>query len=65
MGGELIKIALACVLRILGKLLANEAAFVDIFKDKLKGEMMDLLKWSLFLQTPKAVVDKDYSMRMN
>lgn len=64
-GGGLRKVVIACVISILGKHLANEVAFVDILKDKLKGEMMDLQDWSLFLQTPKAVVDKEYSVRLS
>lgn len=63
--GVLRKVVIACVISILGKHLANEVAFVDILKDKLKGEMMDLQNWSLFLQTPKAVVDKECSVRLS
>ncbi|KAK1341323.1 hypothetical protein QTO34_017727 [Cnephaeus nilssonii] len=45
--------------------LADELALVDVLEDKLKGEMMDLQHGSLFLQTPKIVADKDYSVTAN
>uniref|UniRef100_A0A2K5V7M5 L-lactate dehydrogenase n=1 Tax=Macaca fascicularis TaxID=9541 RepID=A0A2K5V7M5_MACFA len=45
--------------------LADEFALVDVLEDKLKGEMMDLQHGSLFLQTPKIVADKDYSVTVN
>uniref|UniRef100_A0A8D1QY15 L-lactate dehydrogenase n=1 Tax=Sus scrofa TaxID=9823 RepID=A0A8D1QY15_PIG len=40
-------------------------ALVDVLEDKLKGEIMDLQHGSLFLQTPKIVADKDYSVTAN
>uniref|UniRef100_A0A673T4T5 L-lactate dehydrogenase B chain n=1 Tax=Suricata suricatta TaxID=37032 RepID=A0A673T4T5_SURSU len=59
------QVGMACAISILGKSLADELALVDILEDKLKGEMMDLQHGSLFLQTPKTVADKDYSVTAN
>uniref|UniRef100_A0A2K5CYG8 L-lactate dehydrogenase n=1 Tax=Aotus nancymaae TaxID=37293 RepID=A0A2K5CYG8_AOTNA len=56
---------MACAISILGKSLADELALVDVSEDKLKGEMMDLQHGSLFLQMPKIVVDKYYSVTAN
>uniref|UniRef100_A0A8C0NUG2 L-lactate dehydrogenase B chain n=1 Tax=Canis lupus familiaris TaxID=9615 RepID=A0A8C0NUG2_CANLF len=56
------QVGMACVISILGKSLADELALVDVLKDKLKGEMMDLQHGSLILQKPKIVTDKDYSV---
>ena len=38
---------------------------MDVLEDKLKGEMIDLQHRSLFLQTPKTMADKDYSVTAN
>uniref|UniRef100_A0A8D2FP86 L-lactate dehydrogenase n=1 Tax=Theropithecus gelada TaxID=9565 RepID=A0A8D2FP86_THEGE len=59
------QVGMVCAISILGKSLADELALVDVLEDKLKGEMMDLQHGSLFLQTPKIVVDKDYSVIAN
>uniref|UniRef100_A0A8I3NTQ0 L-lactate dehydrogenase B chain n=1 Tax=Canis lupus familiaris TaxID=9615 RepID=A0A8I3NTQ0_CANLF len=59
------QVGMACAISILGKSLADELALVDVLEDKLKGEMMDLQHGSLFLQTPKIVADKDYSVPAN
>ncbi|XP_006871361.1 PREDICTED: L-lactate dehydrogenase B chain-like [Chrysochloris asiatica] len=59
------QVGMACAISILGKSLADELALVDVLEDKLKGEMMDLQHGSLFLQTPKIVADKDYSVTAN
>ncbi|XP_028610471.1 L-lactate dehydrogenase B chain-like isoform X2 [Grammomys surdaster] len=59
------QVGMACAISILGKSLADELALVDVLEDKLKGEMMDLLHGSLFLQTPKIVAHKDYSVTAN
>nr|XP_012419424.1 PREDICTED: L-lactate dehydrogenase B chain-like [Odobenus rosmarus divergens]XP_012419425.1 PREDICTED: L-lactate dehydrogenase B chain-like [Odobenus rosmarus divergens] len=59
------QIGMACAISILGKSLADELALVDVLEDKLKGEIMDLQHGSLFLQTPKIVADKDYSVTAN
>ncbi|XP_035580783.1 L-lactate dehydrogenase B chain-like [Zalophus californianus] len=56
---------MVCAISILGKSLADELALVDVLEDELKGEMMDLQHGSLFLQTPKIVADKDYSVTAN
>ena len=56
---------MACAISILGKSLTDELALVDVLEDKLKGEMIDLQHRSLFLQTPKTVADKDYSVTSN
>ncbi|KAL6031602.1 hypothetical protein STEG23_014310 [Scotinomys teguina] len=56
---------MACTISILMKNLADELALVDVMEDKLKGEMMDLQHGSLFLQTPKIVSGKDYSVTAN
>uniref|UniRef100_A0A673V072 L-lactate dehydrogenase n=1 Tax=Suricata suricatta TaxID=37032 RepID=A0A673V072_SURSU len=58
-------VGMACAISILGKSLADELALVDVLEDKLKGEMLDLQHGSLFLQTPKIVADKDYSVTAN
>uniref|UniRef100_A0A8C2R3T5 L-lactate dehydrogenase B chain n=1 Tax=Capra hircus TaxID=9925 RepID=A0A8C2R3T5_CAPHI len=47
------QVGMACAISILGKSLTDELALVDVLKDKLKGEMIDLQ--SFFLQTPKTV----------
>ncbi|XP_037590398.1 L-lactate dehydrogenase B chain-like [Cebus imitator] len=59
------QVGMACAISILGKSLADELALVDVLEEKLKGEMMDLQHGSLFLQTPKSVADKDYSVTAN
>ncbi|KAK2116210.1 hypothetical protein P7K49_006836 [Saguinus oedipus] len=59
------QVGMACAISILGKSLADELALVYVLEDKLKGEMMDLQHESLFLQTPKIVADKDYSVTAN
>uniref|UniRef100_A0A5F9DRC9 L-lactate dehydrogenase n=1 Tax=Oryctolagus cuniculus TaxID=9986 RepID=A0A5F9DRC9_RABIT len=59
------QVGMACAISVLGKSLADELALVDVLEDKLKGEMMDLQHGSLFLQTPKIVADKDYSVTAN
>ncbi|XP_064236043.1 L-lactate dehydrogenase B chain-like isoform X2 [Aotus nancymaae] len=56
------QVGMACAISILGKSLADELALVDVLEDKLKGQMMDLQHGSLFLQMPKIVADKDYSV---
>ncbi|XP_011783075.1 PREDICTED: L-lactate dehydrogenase A chain isoform X2 [Colobus angolensis palliatus] len=53
-------VGMACAISVLMKDLADELALVDVIKDKLKGEMMDLQHGSLFLRTPKIVSGKDY-----
>ena len=59
------QVSMACAISILGKSLTDELALVDVLEDKLKGEIMDLQHRSLFLQTPKIVADKDYSVTAN
>uniref|UniRef100_A0A2K5RQU9 L-lactate dehydrogenase n=1 Tax=Cebus imitator TaxID=2715852 RepID=A0A2K5RQU9_CEBIM len=59
------QVGMACAISILGKSLADGLALVDVLEDKLKGEMIDLQHGSLFLQTPKIVADKDYSVTAN
>ncbi|XP_035566446.1 L-lactate dehydrogenase B chain-like [Canis lupus baileyi] len=59
------QVGMACAISIVGKSLADELALVDVLEDKIKGEMMDLQHGSLFLQTPKIVADKDYSVTAN
>ncbi|KAB0376919.1 hypothetical protein FD755_011363 [Muntiacus reevesi] len=59
------QVSMACAISILGKCLTDELALVDVLEDKLKGEIMDLQHRSLFLQTPKIVANKDYSVTAN
>ena len=59
------QVSMVFTISILGKSLTDEFALVDVLEDKLKGEMMDLQHGSLFLQTPKTVADKDYSVTAN
>uniref|UniRef100_A0A8B9XFC8 L-lactate dehydrogenase B chain n=1 Tax=Bos mutus grunniens TaxID=30521 RepID=A0A8B9XFC8_BOSMU len=59
------QVSMVLTISILGKSLTDEFALVDVLEDKLKGEMMDLQHKSLFLQTPKIVADKDYSVTAN
>uniref|UniRef100_A0A452EWG0 L-lactate dehydrogenase n=1 Tax=Capra hircus TaxID=9925 RepID=A0A452EWG0_CAPHI len=59
------QVSMACTISILGKSLTAEFALVDVLEDKLKGEMMDLQHKGLFLQTPKILADKDYSVTAN
>uniref|UniRef100_A0A2K5TJZ3 L-lactate dehydrogenase n=1 Tax=Macaca fascicularis TaxID=9541 RepID=A0A2K5TJZ3_MACFA len=47
------QVGMACAISILGKSLADELALVDVLED------------NLFLQTPKIVADKDYSVTAN
>ncbi|XP_077913560.1 L-lactate dehydrogenase B chain-like [Halichoerus grypus] len=56
------QLGMACAINILGKSLADEFVWMDVLEDKLRGEMMDLQHGSLFLQIPKVVADKDYSV---
>nr|XP_025708427.1 L-lactate dehydrogenase A chain-like [Callorhinus ursinus]XP_025708499.1 L-lactate dehydrogenase A chain-like [Callorhinus ursinus] len=58
-------VGMACAISILVKDVADELALVDVMKDKLKGEIMDLQHGSLFLRTPKIVSGKDYSVTAN
>ncbi|XP_034856515.1 L-lactate dehydrogenase B chain-like [Mirounga leonina] len=53
---------MACAINILGKSLADEFVWRDVLEDKLRGEMMDLQHGRLFLQIPKVVANKDYSV---
>ncbi|XP_047601705.1 L-lactate dehydrogenase B chain-like [Lutra lutra] len=57
------QVGMACAISILEKSLADELALIDVLEDK--GKMMDLQHESLFLQTPKIVADKDYSVIAN
>ncbi|XP_032715277.1 L-lactate dehydrogenase B chain-like [Lontra canadensis] len=57
------QVDMACAISILEKSLADELALIDVLEDK--GKMMDLQHESLFLQTPKIVADKDYSVIAN
>nr|KAF6426466.1 hypothetical protein HJG59_009164 [Molossus molossus] len=59
------QVGMVCAISSLGKSLADKPALVEVLEDKLKGEMMDLQHGSLFLQTPKIVADKDYSVTAN
>lgn len=59
------QVGMARTISILGKSLVDELALVDILEHKLKGEMMDLQHGSLFLQTPKIVAEKDYTVAAN
>uniref|UniRef100_A0A8C9QI04 L-lactate dehydrogenase B chain n=1 Tax=Spermophilus dauricus TaxID=99837 RepID=A0A8C9QI04_SPEDA len=47
------RVGMACAISILGKSLADELPLVDVLED------------NLFLQTPKIVADKDYSVTAN
>lgn len=53
---------MACTVSIREKSLADKFVPVDVSGDKLEGEMMHLQHGSLFLQIPKIVVDKNYSV---
>ncbi|ELW65411.1 L-lactate dehydrogenase B chain [Tupaia chinensis] len=57
------QVGMVCAISILGKSLTH--ALVDVLENKFKGEMMDLQHESVFLQTPKTVADKDYSVTAN
>ncbi|KAB0356166.1 hypothetical protein FD754_000322, partial [Muntiacus muntjak] len=59
------QVSIACGISILGKSLTNKLALVGVLEDKLKEEMLHLKHRSLFLQTPKTVADKDYSVTAN
>ena len=59
------QVSIACGISILGKSLTNKLALVGVLEDKLKEEMLHLQHGSLFLQTPKTVADKDYSVTAN
>lgn len=56
------QVGIACAINILGKSLADELGLMNVLDDKLKGEKMDLQRVSLFLQAPRTVTDKDYSV---
>ncbi|KAJ8390924.1 hypothetical protein AAFF_G00098440 [Aldrovandia affinis] len=58
-------VGMASAISILLKEMADEVALVDVMEDKLKGEAMDLQHGGLFLNTPKIVADKDYSVTAN
>ncbi|XP_036600070.1 L-lactate dehydrogenase A chain-like [Trichosurus vulpecula] len=58
-------VVMSCAISILTKDLADELALVDVIKDKLKGEMMDLQHGNLFLKIPEIVSGNQYSVTVN
>ncbi|CAM2111067.1 unnamed protein product [Caretta caretta] len=57
----IVTVSIVCAISILKKDLADDA-FVDILEDKLKVEILDLQKGSLFFRISKTVSVKDDSM---
>nr|AAQ10728.1 L-lactate dehydrogenase A [Eptatretus sheni] len=56
------QVGMACAVSILQQHIANEVALVDVDKNKLMGEVMDLQHGSLFLKTSKIMGDTDYAV---
>uniref|UniRef100_UPI00358ED979 L-lactate dehydrogenase A chain-like n=1 Tax=Myxine glutinosa TaxID=7769 RepID=UPI00358ED979 len=56
------QVGMACAVSILQQHIATEVALVDVDKNKLMGEVMDLQHGSLFLKTSKIVGDTDYAV---
>ncbi|XP_017484022.1 PREDICTED: L-lactate dehydrogenase [Rhagoletis zephyria] len=54
------QVGMACAFSILAQNVSNEICLVDVCKDKLQGEMMDLQHGSNFLKNPKITASTDY-----
>ncbi|XP_066556620.1 L-lactate dehydrogenase B chain [Amia ocellicauda] len=59
------QVGMACATSILQSNVADCVVLIDVMKDKLKGEVMDLQHGSLFLKTARIVAAKDYSETAN
>ncbi|KAJ8252085.1 hypothetical protein COCON_G00213970 [Conger conger] len=55
------QVGMACAFSILQSGVADDVTLIDVMKDKLQGEVLDLQHGSLFLKTPKIRAAKDYS----
>ncbi|XP_039964675.1 L-lactate dehydrogenase isoform X1 [Bactrocera neohumeralis] len=54
------QVGMACAFSILAQNVSNEICLVDVCKDKLQGEMMDLQHGSNFLKNPKITASTEY-----
>lgn len=54
------QVGMACAFSILAQNISNEICLVDVCKDKLQGEMLDLLHGSNFLRNPKITASTEY-----
>ncbi|XP_054733544.1 L-lactate dehydrogenase [Anastrepha obliqua] len=55
------QVGMACAFSILAQGISNEVCLVDVCKDKLQGELMDLQHGSNFLNNPKITASSEYS----
>lgn len=55
------QVGMACAFSILAQNVSNEICLIDVCKDKLMGEMMDLQHGSSFLRNPKITASTEYS----
>ncbi|CAH1984702.1 unnamed protein product [Acanthoscelides obtectus] len=55
-------VGMACAFSILSQGISNNLVLIDMFENKLEGEMMDLQHGSLFLKDPKITASTDYAV---
>ncbi|KAL7292328.1 hypothetical protein TKK_0013932 [Trichogramma kaykai] len=54
------QVGLACAFSILSKKISSDVVLIDVMKDKLKGEMLDLQHGSCFLENAKVNASTDF-----
>ncbi|KAK9882451.1 hypothetical protein WA026_021481 [Henosepilachna vigintioctopunctata] len=59
------QVGMACAFTLLTQGISSDVVLVDVFEDKLKGEVMDLQHGSLFLRNPKIVGSTKYESTAN
>ncbi|XP_065360454.1 L-lactate dehydrogenase [Calliphora vicina] len=59
------QVGMACAFSILAQNVSSEVCLMDVCKDKLMGEMMDLQHGSNFLKNPKITASTDYADSAN
>ncbi|XP_034952489.1 L-lactate dehydrogenase-like [Chelonus insularis] len=59
------QVGMACAFSILTKGVSSDVVLVDVMKDKLKGEMMDLQHGSTFLKNCRINASTDYKVTAN
>ncbi|XP_037937934.1 L-lactate dehydrogenase [Teleopsis dalmanni] len=55
------QVGMACAFSILAQNVSNEICLMDVFADKLMGEMLDLQHGSNFLKNPKITASTDFA----
>ncbi|XP_073838532.1 lactate dehydrogenase [Musca autumnalis] len=59
------QVGMACAFSILAQNVSSEICLMDVCKDKLMGEMMDLQHGSNFLKNPKIIASTDFADSAN